>query len=424
MTTTTDLIEARATDLSKIREMLEAQRVLRYDYVASSTALGALGGKLTLATGEVDLGPDGVTQVSGVYDVGDVFNEGFAVRFGLPAHYLRKWNTEREDIWDQVINRTLHGGERHEGAPYPADDRKHFVRLLRPADDSGPGFARAILSSRYAPIESLDALIAVMRGAAAAGITVRPEVCDLTERKCMVNLVAPEIEALAPTLLGGYHSQFKGKDARLKAGEAGQPEWVSRTAGWTLSSALAAAEREGQALDQIPVLTAGLRFTNSEVGRGRRTLVPYMLAQVCGNRLVLDLEADTKVHLGSDQSEGAVEWSQATIDAELDLITEQTADLVRMYLSQEYLEEQVARVEALAGARVREPEKTVKEIAVKVGFTKGEADAIFGMFVEGAQPTSGGLANAITAWAQTLDSADRADYAERRALPAMELAAA
>lgn len=423
---TAQLVEARATDLGKIREMLEAQRLLRLDVVTSATALEAWDGKIRVATGEVELGADGVTRSTETYDVGSVFCEGLADRLGLPPHYLRGWQADRVDIFDQVVNRSLLGGERREGTRYPADRRKFLVRLLKADGDGGPGFARAFLSDKYRPIESLDALLAVLAGAKEAGITLAPDVCDLTERRCLVNLVAPQIGALAPTLLNGYRSPFDGQEAHIRAGDGDAVTWAaSKRGGWTLPRARAAAEREGKSMgDAPPILTAGLRFSNSEVGQGGRTLVPYMLAQVCGNRLVLDVEADRRVHLGGELSEGIVEWSAETIERELQLITAQTRDAVTTFLSQEFLDAQVARVEELAGAPVKNPSTTVREVATKAGFTKAEGDALFDFFVEGGQPTAGGLANAVTAWAQTLKSGDRADYAERRAVKVMELAAA
>jgi hypothetical protein len=429
-TAAAELVEARATDLGKIRDMLQAQRTRRLDAVMSSTALEAWDGKLLVATGEVHMDLDGVTAVTGTYDVGQVFNGGLADRLDLPGAYLRKWQADRVDMWDAVVNAKLRGGQRHEGTPYPADTRTHLVRLLK-GDDDAPGFARAFLSPKYRFIENLDVLLAVLEGVHEAGITAVPEVCDLTERRMMVNLLVPEIGGLAPTLLNGYSSPFHGKDAHLRAGGADDAiAWSASRGGWSLPAAISAARSEGQSLVDRdggpPVMSAGLRVTNSETGHGRRVLVPYMLAQVCGNRLVLDVEADKRVHLGSELGEGVVDWSQETIDRELALIKSQTVDAVGTFLSQDFFDAQLARVEELAGAKIRKPEATVREVVAKAGtrFTKAHADAIFDLFVEGGQPTAGGLANAMTAWAQTLDDAELADHAERAAVKALELAAA
>jgi hypothetical protein len=427
----TALVEARATDLGRIKEILESQRARRLDAVVSSTALEAWDGRLRVATGEVMIDAEGVTPIHGTYDVGQVFNAGLGDRLDLPVHKLREWQANRVDIWDAVVNMSLHGGQRHEGTPYPADNRKHLVRLLTGAEGE-PGFARAFLSPRYRFIENLDALLAVLQGISEAGIQVVPEVCDLTERRIMVNLVAPEIGGLAPTLLNGYRDHFSGKEAHLRAGGADDAiRWSASRGGWTLPQALKAAEAEGQSLagqgpegGGLPVMAAGLRFTNSETGHGKRTLVPYMLAHVCGNRLVLDLEADSKVHLGGSQAEGVVEWSAETIEEELRLIKAQAVDTVKTFLSQEFVDAQIAMVEELAGAPVRKPEVTVKELVNRAGFTKAQADDVFGFFIEGGQPTAGGIANAMTAWAQTLPDAELAANVERKALTVMKAAAA
>jgi hypothetical protein len=429
MTSTTELVAARATDLDKIKNILTEQRARRLDIVVSSTAMEARDdGKLHVKTGEVHMDETGVTPLTGAYDVGDVWNEHAARRLDLPGAYLRKWNADRPDLWAAVVNGKLNGGKSTTGRMFPADDQKHLLRLLK-GDDDGPGFARALLGQRYGFIESLDALVAVMQGIRDAGVEVVPEICDLTERKLFVNFVAPQVAALAPTLLAGYRNHFGGGDAHLRAGDGeGAALWSARHGNWTLPAALAAAEREGQALvrpgEAPPVLRAGFRLSNSETGHGKRTLVPFLKVAVCGNRLVLDVEADEKIHLGAIQGEGVVEWSQATIDRELALIQSQTVDLVTRYLSQSFLDEQVARIEGIAGAPVRKPEATVREIVAKVGFTKGQAEDVFSFFVEGGQPTAGGLANAMTAYAQTVDDALLAADLERKAIPAMELAAA
>jgi hypothetical protein len=426
MTDTSTIVNARATDLGTIRHMLEEQRTRRYDVITSATALKAHDASLRVATGEVHMDENGVTPVHGTYTIGDVFCEGLAARMDLPGAYLKKWRDNRKDIFDATVNGMLLGGARHEGTPYPADNRKHLVRLLR-GDEGEPGFARAFLSQKYRFIETLDALLAMLGGATQAGVDVKPTICDLTERKCIVNLEAPGIMAIAPTLLAGYRSQFDGPDAAIRAGDAMRLVNDHTQNGWTIPQALAAAAREGQGYTDEElsqnVVRAGIRFSNSETGHGKRTLAPFIRVKVCRNGLVLDGIADSQVHLGGAQGEGIVGWSQETIEKELALITAQTKDSVQWWLSQEFLNEQVAAIEAMAGVPVRNPEVTVKEIARKVGFTKGQADEVFSMFVQGAQPSAAGVANAVSAYAQTVPAAEDADWMERKALPAMKLAA-
>jgi len=424
MTDTRTLVEARATDLATIKSMLEEQRVRRHDVVVSSTAMSAYDGMLRVRDGEVDITEDGVTAIAGEYAVGSVWCEGIARRVDLPGMYLDRWHENRVDIFDQVVNRALHGGERNEGTSYPADGRTHLLRLLR-GDPGEPGFARAFLSPKYRFIESYDAVIAMLDGARQAGVDVRPGICDMTERRCTVTLEAPGIAALAPKLLAGYRSQFDGQDAHVRAGDA-MRLIQQGGGGWTIPEALAAAAREGQGYPegQEPVVWAGIRFTNSETGHGKRTIAPMIRVRVCRNGLVINAVADAKVHIGGAQGEGVVEWSADAVEKELALITAQSRDAVATYLSQEFLDEQVRLIEEMAGAPIRRPEETVRELVRKAGFTKAQADDVFGFFVEGGQPSAGGLANAVTALSQTIPDADLAARYDEKAYGLMQAAAA
>jgi hypothetical protein len=246
--------------------------------------------------------------------------------------------------------------------------------------------------------------------------------CDLSDRRMYVKIHAPQIAMLAPKLLDGYRNPFDGPGAPERAGMRMGVEG----GGWSIPAALAAAAREGQgyAPGTEPVVWAGLVVSNSDVGGGARSIAPQMRVKICKNGLTMLADADKKVHLGSEQIEGVIDYSSDTQEKELALITAQARDAVTAFLSPAYLASAVEKVEALAAAPVADPEATIKQVASSVGFTKDEAAGILSHFIRGGQMTAGGVVNAVTSYSQTIDSPDRAWEIDNRAMRVLELAAA
>jgi hypothetical protein len=129
------------------------------------------------------------------------------------------------------------------------------------------------------------------------------------------------------------------------------------------------------------------------------------------------------VHLGSRQDEGVIRYSADTQDKELALITARARDAVSTFLSPGYLQEKVSQIERDADVPVTRPEETVRHVAKAAKFSDDMADAILGHFIRGGQPTAGGVMQAVTSVAQTLDDPDAASELEAQALRVMALAA-
>jgi hypothetical protein len=282
-----------------------------------------------------------------------------------------------------------------------------------------------------------------MDGFREAGVVPVPDICNLSSRKMDVRFVMPQIAAFAPKLLDGYRSQFDGPGGVQRAGDLGQDPGDGgavlpgraggmrmrvneRWSGWTVPEALAAAAAEGMGYPpgQEPVVCAGMRVTCSDVGDGARNLFPEIRIRVCKNGLTLDIAADRKTHLGAQKQPGVIAVSAETDAAELALITQQTRDAVRTYTDQDWFEEQVASVEALAGVQVKNPEQVVKDVTRANGFSKAEADKVWEFALMGGassgQATAGQVANAITAYSQVTENGNRAAELDKSALPVMK----
>lgn len=425
-------LSARNAGLPEIMEILKDQRARRLDLIVNAGAVSAMDGNLVIEDRPETqiMDEDGVTRAAGSYRPTAICDELLGGKLDIPGTYLKDLRETRPDLWDANVNGKLHGGTSALApAPdfrFPGVSGKYLLRLLR-GDEGKPGVARAFLSPRYKIIDNLDVLLAIMTGMREAGITAVPDSCDLSDRRMFARFVAPEIAALAPKLLDGYRSPLDGPGGIARAGDRpGMRMRMDGGGGWTVPDALAAAAREGQGYEpgKEPVVWAGMVVSNSDTGGGARTLAPQIRVKVCKNGLTLVAEADRKVHLGGEMAEGVVEWSTETQEQELKLITAQAKDAVKLFLSQDYLNAQVAQIEALAGVPVGEPEITVKAVAKSAGFTAAEADGILAHFLRGGAYTAGGVANAVTSFSQTVASPDRAAELDRKAVPAMKFAAA
>jgi hypothetical protein len=386
----------RNATLQDMEAMLRDQHSRKLDLVVHASKLRAEEGLIRVTGADLLIEDDGVTDPNGLYLPTAVADEGIADKTGIPTRYLRKTREEgRLDLYDANVNGWLHG-RKPLMRPVPSDigvggkvvregvpglNKTYLLRAFRRGDD-GPGVARALLSDRYGIIDNLDALYAALEGVKRSGAEVTITGADLTERRMVVRVAAPGIRALAPVLLGGYRSPFTGASGT-----------------------------------DNPVVFAGFVIANSETGNGAFTITPRITVEVCTNGMTVTKDAERAVHLGGRMEEGVIEWSEETKRKSLDLITAKTADVVSTFLSP-YVERVVAGWEERAGQPVKKVEE-VKVITKRLGFTAEQGEGIMAYFVQGGQMTMGGVANAATAYAQTVEDADEAYDLEARAMNAL-----
>jgi hypothetical protein len=354
---------ARNATLADLSTMLQEQQTRKVDIVAPSTSIRSRGGLLRIRDVEPYIDEQGVTLASGWYQPTSIADEGLADKLQIPLSYMRRMRTYNVPLLDDNVNGWLR-----------QDPRTFLIRCFR-GDEQGsdrkvPGIARAFLSDRYAIMDNLDALLAALDGVRAAGVDVDIVGCDLTERRMVVRIECPQVQTLAPKLLEGYRSPFTGD------GPHGAPSGD-------------------------PVVFAGLVLSNSETGGGAYTITPRITIQVCKNGLTMTKDALRAVHLGGTLEPGTVKWSAETQSRAVALVRSKTVDAVNSFLSPEYLTAKVTAMEAEAGRPVKDVDH-VRAITTGLSFTKEQTDDILGFFVKGGQMTYGGVANAATAYAQTV----------------------
>lgn len=381
----------RGADLQQLREVLESRRARSLDILATGTAVRAVNGQLQLAT-DPAISADGVSPTAGLYHPTSTAITGLASKLDIPGKYLGKCLQQHATLFDANVNGWL---DRYQG--------KLLLRLLRADDcprcfgigsvttgdpgidmvwstcpecDGGrPGLVRAVLSDRYRAIDDLDVAVATLQGIQGAGVRDAQITADLTERRMYMRVVAHSVTADASALVRNYRDP-----------ETGRPG------------------------TRYPLMAAGLRIENSEVGQGAFRISPYVTLQVCSNGQTITKDAIGNVHLGSQlDGHGVVEWSQETLRRNLALITSQATDAVRKFLSPTYLNRVVQGLEQQAQMPLGDrPQEVITEVSQRLGFTQETTDAVFSAFVAGGDVTAGGVMHAVTAVALHVEDGDQA----------------
>ena len=381
--------DARNTDLPNLVDMLKVQSDVRYDVVVPASGIEMRDGNVIVKDGTARFAEEGLYTEDATLIPTPIFDEGISKRFDIPLKYVRRMRSRvdsdisemaKDDgtLLDQNINYWL------EAEP----NRRHLVRGFLTDGAGEPGIARAILSDRYRTIDNYDVLMATLDGVKQAGVSIDIDGADLSDRRMCVRITCPEVSEYATGLLDGYRSPFTGDTGA-----------------------------------DNPTIFAGLVVKNSETGGGAFTIVPRLVVQVCSNGLQMTKDAMRAIHLGGKLDEGVVQWSDDTQQNELALVTSKARDAVATFLDVDYMRTKIAELQNLAGVEVSHPVDTMQRIARKTGWSDVEEANILSHFIKGGQTTALGVAQAVTSFAQTVESPDRQDELETSALIAAELVA-
>lgn len=410
-------LEARNASPQDLITILQSQQAAKLDVVAPAVKIKSQGGDIVVADTVAELTEDGVTPAAGTYRPTEVFDEAVSAKLRIPRDYYRRLRADgRADLIDANVNGLLHGKRRYEadGAVseiHAPDSRSFLLRLFR-GDDGEPGVARTMQSDRYAlTMDNLDVLMAVQKGIRDAGVQPVVLVSDLSERHMRVRYEFPGLHQ-ETTALDGYTSPFKGGRVR----RAGPRDLEALRAQYGPHHIFSDTD--------APVAYLGIDLDNSETGGGAYSLTPVVAMLKCTNGWVMTRHGTRKVHRGGVLAEGVVRPSLETIRLAGKLVTSETADTIRQWLTPEYLASLVGEIEQKAGVPVTSATEVVPAVCTSLGFTPDEAREVLDLFILSGQPTAGGLGQAITAYAQTVENVDRAYDLEQLAFPALEKAAA
>ena len=365
---------------------------------------------------------NGIIKVLGtsVFDEGQNFaptaiaDGHLAARLDIPVAYLRRLREERIDLYDANVNGWTQGGETMgvDQVKFDPDARSVMLRSFSSIDPDVPGVLRAVLSDRYGIIDNFDVLTAALGGIRDSGANIEVVGCDLTETRMTVRIIAPEIMVHAPALLKGYRNPF---------GEGGVYDHSGATNVRWGKGQLPEKWQKKYGVNSDGVC-AGLILSNSETGGGSFNVTPYFTMLICTNGAMITRDAFRKIHVGGKLSEGTIKWGEDTERKALELVTLQARDAVATFLDETYVEMTIDSLTEKAVKPLDNPTEAIEIIAKQLAFSQVQRDGILDHFIRGGQVTAGGVMQAVTSYAQTIDAPDVAFDLESNAIKALELA--
>jgi hypothetical protein len=392
----TTMTRMPALSLEDLMADLQLKQNLKQDVVLPARALASVEGKLLVRGQDVIVNDAGVTDVNGAYRMTDTFLQGVASKLNIPIKYLRRMQAERLDLFDGNVNGWLTGSRIRRKADgtveqdHAGDPRSFLVRLYLD-QNGGVGEARSLQSDSYKVTHYIDTVMALLDGFNRAGLSGQVEVQgQVTEERLHLLIKAPQITELAPELLAGYRSPFHGQ----YSGDNG---------------------------DTPPIVSAGLYVSDSEVGQGKWSVTPRLEVEACSNGWLLTHDAIASVHLGGRLDEGVINWSDETERTNRELLASKTRDAVSTFLDVEYMRTALAALTEQASRPVAEPAAAIQAVSKRLSYTEEQQAGIMQAFLLGGQATAGGVAQAMTAYAQTVADFDQRMEIEADAIGAMSL---
>ena len=376
---------ARNADFRAMAGLLKTQQAHKLDVIVPASSLEMVGGMLAVGGLEPIITADGVFDPNGLYRLTVTADNQLGALFSIPRNYVKLMRSENLGLLDTNVNSWA---QKELGKDKP---RRVLLRILWGEDPNNPGtcgIVRAVLSDKYGIRDNLDIVIAVVQGMTEGGLSIDDiRSTDLSDDRLYIKVVSKDIEVLSRELTKGY--RYFGRNG-----------------------------------EDFPIINPGIDFLNSEVGSGAFEIVPFAELQICTNGMRQKVDAFRRVHLGGRLEEGVVAWSDSTRQQALEFTKAQVADSVRTFLSKDYLQKVVDRMEEQAGVEVTDVQETIKVVAKQLRYSEDEADAILNAFIDGGQRTAGGVANAVTAYAQTVEDVDRSYELASSGVEAMAAAVA
>lgn len=405
--------QLRSGTITALVEMLQRQNDVKFDAVVPASALSFHDGMLHIenaAVRQISIDTDGTlhdVKAPAILAPTTVFDAQAAHRLGIPLAYMRTlrarpdaivdctevagWdeNDQDEDLWypqmsllDANVNAWLDDAARR--------GKRFLVRAFWDQDPDTVGIARSLLSNRFGFTDNYDVILAVLQAIREAGIDTSSldVLCDLGERNMRVRVNAPQIGVDATEMLRNYRDPRTGRYGR-----------------------------------DYPIVNAGIVLGNSETGGGAFYGAPRITWQVCTNGQTRTVDGFREVHLGSTLPEQTIVWSEATHEANLELIKAKTRDAVQTWMSAKYVDEVLHGMREHYDTPIENAAATIERVAKAHKFTDDEAASILDMFIKGGELTAGGVMQAVTAAAQNVDDPDRSAEYEDMAFDVLATAA-
>jgi hypothetical protein len=161
------------------------------------------------------------------------------------------------------------------------------------------------------------------------------------------------------------------------------------------------------------IVEAGIEVRNGEIGNSMFETWPFANRLACKNGMRFGVGGFKKLHIGgrADTTEDVYELlSDETLQADDKAFLLKARDVVMATLSAENFQRLLGKMKEAAGEKIEgDPVKAVEVLADRFGLNDTERGSILTNLIEGGDLSRWGIANAVTALANTTDDYDRGD---------------
>jgi hypothetical protein len=162
---------------------------------------------------------------------------------------------------------------------------------------------------------------------------------------------------------------------------------------------------------------AGLVISNSEIGAGSVQVQPLIYRLVCLNGMIMPDRGVSRYHVGrriaGDGADVQELFRNETLRADQHALSLKLQDVVRAAMSKVEFEKIVADLnEAASSDQVVKPIAAVEILGKNIGLAEGERNTVLENLIKGQDYSKWGMANAVTAVANSHESYDRATELE------------
>lgn len=377
-------LEMKSCSLEKLYAELEKQENAKSDIVVPPNSIMMEGGKMFLKNfGPLDdlLGSiEGVESSPLTIEPNELFLFQISQKLGITRAYAKRMLELQPNLFDYNVNEWL---KFEAGAKKKS--RNFLLRTFKD-ENGGASLGRAFLSDSFKIIDNFEvlkiALDAIMAEGKKTGVKIAVDTCSLTEKKMYCRFVLEEYNTNSK-ILGNYKNPIIGEQ-----------------------------DPNG--------LISGFVLSNSEVGHGKLFTAPRIIVGSCNNGYIWYDEAYHKTHLGAKLDTGLVKSSKMTHSRNRDLILSQVRDVVRTFLSKDFLGQKVAELEAKGSYILDKPFETIVSVCSNLGIAD-DKDKVLNYFTKQNQcETSFDIMQAVTFFAQHDCNADKRFNLERQAVSMLD----
>lgn len=161
------------------------------------------------------------------------------------------------------------------------------------------------------------------------------------------------------------------------------------------------------------IVEAGVLITNSETGQGSLSIKPFLNFLICTNGMVRDKLNFMKYHVGRKIDESEMFLSDATKSLEDQAVLAKIRDVMKACMNMDLLSKEVEIMNAAAKQEITgDVPKAVQLLGETMMLTQPEQSGILRNLIISGDLSRYSLMNAVTAFAETVASYDRATEIE------------